>query len=240
MKATAEALKQLGASLVDIELPHAHYSVATYYLVAPSEASSNLARYDGAHYGFRAELPPSDASLESMYSLSRSQGFGAEVKRRIMLGTFALSSGYCDEYYKKALEVRRLIYDDYQQAFSQVDCVLGPTTPSTAFRLGEKVDDPVQMYLEDLFTVGANLAGIPALSLPAGKSPAGLPVGAQLQGPPLSESRLLAIAHQLQQQGFSLPAQRSNSVMYPWLFLSSNLLSDPTKDYETEKNGNQS
>lgn len=197
VKATAESLKKLGATLVDVELPHSKYSVATYYLVAPSEASSNLARYDGAHYGFRAELATKDASLESMYCLSRSQGFGAEVKRRIMLGTFALSSGYCDEYYKKASQVRRLIYDDYRQAFAQVDCVLGPTTPSTAFKLGEKIDDPVQMYLEDLFTVGANLAGIPALSVPAGKSATGLPVGAQLQGPPLSESRLLAIAHQL-------------------------------------------
>lgn len=197
VKATAEALKKLGATLVDVELPHSKYSVATYYLVAPSEASSNLARYDGAHYGFRAELPASGTSLEAMYCLSRSQGFGAEVKRRIMLGTFALSSGYYDAYYKKALQVRRLIYDDYQAAFKQVECVLGPTTPSTAFRLGEKIDDPVQMYLEDLFTVGANLAGIPALSLPAGKSASGLPVGAQLQGPPLSESRLLAIAQQL-------------------------------------------
>ena len=203
---TAEALKRLGATLVDVELPHSNCSVATYYLVAPSEASSNLARYDGAHYGFRAELSPSDTSLEATYCLSRSQGFGAEVKRRIMLGTFALSSGYYDAYYKKALQVRRLIYEDYQAAFARVDCVLGPTTPSTAFRLGEKIDDPVQMYLEDLFTVGANLAGIPALSLPAGVSPNGLPVGAQLQGPPLSESRLMAIAHQLQLQGFSQPA----------------------------------
>lgn len=206
VKATADALRALGATLVDVELPHSKYSVATYYLVAPSEASSNLARYDGAHYGFRAELAKSDVSLEAMYCLSRSQGFGEEVKRRIMLGTFALSSGYYDAYYKKALQVRRLIYDDYQQAFAAVDCVLGPTTPSTAFRLGEKIDDPVQMYLEDLFTVGANLAGIPALSLPAGTSPTGLPVGAQLQGPPLSESRLLAIAHQLQKSGFSKPA----------------------------------
>lgn len=198
VKATAQALGKLGATLVDVELPHSKYSVATYYLVAPSEASSNLARYDGAHYGFRAELPAKEASLESMYCSSRSQGFGAEVKRRIMLGTFALSSGYYDDYYKKALQVRRLIYDDYVKAFAQVDCILGPTTPSTAFRLGEKIDDPVQMYLEDLFTVGANLAGISALSLPAGKSQSGLPVGAQLQGPPLSESRLLAIAHQFQ------------------------------------------
>ncbi len=200
VRATASALQQLGATLVDVELPHSQYSVATYYLVAPSEASSNLARYDGAHYGFRAALPSSDMSLESMYCLSRSQGFGAEVKRRIMLGTFALSSGYYDAYYKKALQVRRMIYDDYRQTFEKVDCILGPTTTSTAFRLGEKIDDPVQMYLEDLFTVGANLAGIPAMSLPVGKSSSGLPVGAQLQGPPLSESRLLAVAHQLQQQ----------------------------------------
>ncbi len=193
MNATADALKQLGASLVDVELPHSKYSVATYYLVAPSEASSNLARYDGAHYGYRAELPAKEASLEAMYCLSRSQGFGAEVKRRIMVGTFALSSGYYDAYYKKALQVRRLIYDDYKQAFEKVDCILGPTTPSTAFRLGEKIDDPVQMYLEDLFTVGANLAGIPALSLPAGKSPAGLPVGAQFARP--AAERIAIVGH---------------------------------------------
>ncbi|MCC6511758.1 MAG: Asp-tRNA(Asn)/Glu-tRNA(Gln) amidotransferase subunit GatA, partial [Pirellulaceae bacterium] len=136
VEATAAALRDLGATTVDVELPHAKYSVATYYLIAPSEASSNLARYDGAHYGYRAALPPKEASLEAMYCQTRSAGFGAEVKRRIMLGTFALSSGYYDAYYRKALQLRRLIYDDYQAAFASVDCVLGPTTPSTAFGIG--------------------------------------------------------------------------------------------------------
>lgn len=203
-QATA-ALRQLGAKVVDIELPHAAYSVATYYLIAPSEASSNLARYDGAHYGYRAELPTRETSLEAMYCRTRSEGFGAEVKRRIMLGTFALSSGYYDAYYRKALQLRRLIYDDYRQAFNSVDLVLGPVTPSTAFRLGEKVNDPVQMYLEDLFTVGANLAGIPAIAVPAGCSSNGLPLSIQLQGPPLCEARLLSAANQLQRSGFFTP-----------------------------------
>jgi len=205
VKLSSAALQALGAVLVDIELPHAAYSVATYYLIAPSEASSNLARYDGAHYGYRAPLEPGEASLEAMYCRSRSAGLGAEVQRRIMLGTYALSSGYYDAYYRKALQLRRLIYADYQQAFQQVDVVLGPVAPATAFRLGEKVGDPVQMYLEDLFTVGANLAGIPAISVPAGQSAAGLPLAVQLQGPPLSEARLLATAHQLQHAGFFMP-----------------------------------
>jgi aspartyl-tRNA(Asn)/glutamyl-tRNA(Gln) amidotransferase subunit A len=201
----ADALRSLGASIVDVELPHAAYSVATYYLIAPSEASSNLARYDGARYGFREQLAAGDASLESMYCRSRSAGFGAEVQRRIMLGTFALSSGYYDAYYRKALELRRLIYEDYRRAFESVDLILGPVTPSPAFRIGEKLDDPVQMYLEDLFTVGANLAGIPAISIPAGANAAGLPLACQLQGKPLSESRLLSAAHQLQHAGFFSP-----------------------------------
>jgi aspartyl-tRNA(Asn)/glutamyl-tRNA(Gln) amidotransferase subunit A len=201
----AKALGDLGATLVDIELPHADYAVATYYLIAPSEASSNLARYDGAHYGYRAELAGSDATLETMYCRTRSEGFGAEVQRRIMLGTFALSSGYYEAYYKKALQLRRLIYEDYRRAFESVDMLLGPVAPSTAFRLGEKLGDPVQMYLEDLFTVGANLAGVPAVAVPAGQNDAALPLAIQLQGPPLSESRLLAAAHQLQQAGFFSP-----------------------------------
>ncbi|MFO1063257.1 MAG: Asp-tRNA(Asn)/Glu-tRNA(Gln) amidotransferase subunit GatA [Pirellulales bacterium] len=194
--------KQAGAQIVEVELPHADASVPTYYVIAPCEASSNLARYDGAHYGFRAELKGSDASLENMYCRSRSQGFGSEVKRRIMLGTFALSAGYYDAYYRKALQVRRLISQDYRSAFEQVDFILGPTTASTAFKLGEKLDDPVQMYLEDLYTVGANLAGIPALSIPAPGTSGGLPIGIQLQGPPLSEAGLLAAAHYLESAGF--------------------------------------
>ncbi|MGN6547989.1 MAG: amidase family protein, partial [Aureliella sp.] len=207
----AVSFRGLGATLVDVELPHADYAVATYYLIAPSEASSNLARYDGAHYGYRAQLAGSEASLEAMYCRTRSEGFGAEVQRRIMLGMFALSSGYIDDYYGQALRVRRMIYEDYRKAFESVDMILGPVAPSTAFRLGEKLSDPVQMYLEDLFTVGANLAGVPAIAIPAGLSNATdgappMPLSIQLQGPPLSESRLLSAAHQLQQAGFFSPS----------------------------------
>lgn len=195
-----QMLTSLGAQIVDVHLPHTKYAVATYYIVAPCEASSNLARYDGVHYGFR-ELgdPKSAAPLDAMIARSRSRGFGDEVKRRIMLGTFALSAGYYDAYYKKAMQVRRLIADDYRAAFEQVDILLGPVTPTTAFRLGEKIDDPVQMYLCDLFTVGANLAGIPALSIPAGFADGGLPVAIQLQGSALNEAKLLNVAYQLQQ-----------------------------------------
>lgn len=202
----SEALKELGAELVDVHLPHTEYSVPAYYVVAPSEASGNLSRYDGVHYGFR-ELAASseDSPLDAMIAHSRSQGFGAEVKRRIMLGTFALSSGYYDAYYKKALQVRRLIAQDYQQAFAEVDVLLGPVTPTPAFGLGERLDDPIQMYLGDLFTVGANLAGIPALSLPAGLTDAKLPLAIQLQGPALGEGTLLNVAHQLQVAQFFEP-----------------------------------
>ncbi|MCA9134656.1 MAG: Asp-tRNA(Asn)/Glu-tRNA(Gln) amidotransferase GatCAB subunit A, partial [Planctomycetales bacterium] len=175
-----------------------------YYLVAPSEASGNLSRYDGVHYGFRSSdaSSSSDSPLDAMIARSRSQGFGPEVQRRIMLGTFALSAGYYDAYYKKALQVRRLIANDYQQAFDRVDLLLGPVTPTPAFALGEKVDDPVQMYLEDLFTVGANLAGVPGLSLPCGVNEQGLPLAIQLQAPVLGEARLLNAGYQLQQEGF--------------------------------------
>lgn len=197
--------RRLGFEVLDVEMPHLKYSIATYYIIAPSEASSNLSRYDGAHYGFRAEMDQSRKSamtagklqspLIEMYNQTRSQGFGAEVRRRIMLGTYTLSAGYYDAYYKKALKVRRLIRQDYDAAFEKVDVLLGPTTPTPPFLIGEKVDDPVQMYLEDLFTVGANLAGIPALSIPVGTTSHGLPIGMQLQGPTLSESKLLQIAN---------------------------------------------
>ncbi len=204
-----QALQDLGADIVDVHLPHTRYSVATYYLVAPCEASGNLERYDGVHYGYRSSLEASAAMgsataspLDAMIARSRSQGFGAEVKRRIMLGTFALSAGYYDAYYKKALQVRRLIAGDYRQAFEKVDVLLGPVTPTPAFGIGEKVNDPVQMYLEDLFTVGANLAGVPGLSLPAGFTDSGLPTAVQLQGPALGEGRLLNVAFQLQTAGF--------------------------------------
>lgn len=205
--AAIEEYKRLGCQIVDVTMPHTKYSIATYYIIAPSEASSNLSRYDGAHYGFRAAIKAGAAAagpatktspLIEMYSQSRSQGFGPEVRRRIMLGTYTLSEGYYDAYYKKALKVRRLIRQDYDKAFEQVDVLLGPTTPTPPFRIGEKVDDPVQMYLEDLFTVGANLAGIPALSMPIGMTKSGLPIGMQMQGPPLSESRLLHIANAYQ------------------------------------------
>jgi aspartyl-tRNA(Asn)/glutamyl-tRNA(Gln) amidotransferase subunit A len=194
-----DVYKKLGFRIVELVLPHHRYAIPTYYIVAPSEASSNLSRFDGAHYGFRATVDKTTAAGESalvaMYKHSRSQGFGIEVKRRIMLGTYTLSAGYYDAYYLKALRVRRLIRNDYDRAFESVDAILGPTTPTPAFRLGEKVNDPVQMYLEDLYTVSANLAGIPAVSIPNGLHSTGLPLGMQLQGAPLSEAKLLSIAN---------------------------------------------
>jgi aspartyl-tRNA(Asn)/glutamyl-tRNA(Gln) amidotransferase subunit A len=196
-RATEESLRcfeSLGATLVDVELPHAKYGVAAYYIVAPCEASSNLARYDGAHYGLRADVN----NLDDMYTQSRAAGLGTEVKRRIMLGTFALSEGYSSRYYLKALQVRRLIRSDFDNAFEQVDVIVGPTTPTTAFPIGEKTDDPLAMYLGDLFTVGANLAGIAGVSVPGGFSPEGLPVGLHLQGPAFSEAKLLRVAHMYQ------------------------------------------
>ena len=206
-----QALTELGAQIFDVHLPHTQYSVATYYLVAPSEASGNLSRYDGVHYGYRQlgasnAASPLDASpLDAMIARSRSAGFGPEVKRRIMLGTFALSAGYYDANYKKALQVRRLIANDYHEAFKQVDVLLGPVTPTTAFGVGEKVNDPVQMYLEDLFTVGANLAGVPGLSIPAGQDAGGMPIGLQFQAPVLAEAQLLQVAYQLQRAEFFKP-----------------------------------
>lgn len=185
---------EAGAEIVDVRLPHSRYWVPTYYVIAPCEASSNLSRYDGAHYGHRAaelDAAAAEGPLGSMYRRSREQGFGAEVKRRIMVGTYALSAGYVGRYYHQALKVRRLIRGDFDAAFAQADLLLGPVTPTPAFRLGEKLDDPIQMYLCDLFTVGANLAGLPALSLPAGQDPDGLPVAIQLQAPPLEEPRLI-------------------------------------------------
>ena len=211
--ASTDVFKELGAEIVDVDLPHSNYWVPTYYVIAPSEASSNLSRYDGAHYGHRTssltpEIPhldPEEAAkgktlgpLVTNYCRSRAEGFGAEVKRRIMVGTYALSEGYADEYYNQALKVRRLIKGDYDAAFTQCDLLLGPVTPTPAFKLGDKVDDPLQMYLCDLFTVGANLAGVPAISLPAGFDPAGLPIGLQLQAPVLEEARLLFAANAFQ------------------------------------------
>ena len=184
----------LGARLVDISLPHAHLAIPAYYVIAPAEASSNLARYDGVRYGHRCADPQ---SLEDLYVRSRGEGFGAEVRRRILVGTYALSAGYYDAYYLRALRARRVIADDFARAFESVDLVAGPTAPTVAFKLGEKTSDPLAMYAADVNTVAVNLAGLPAISIPAGFSE-GLPVGLQLVAPAFAESRLLAAAHQLQ------------------------------------------
>jgi aspartyl-tRNA(Asn)/glutamyl-tRNA(Gln) amidotransferase subunit A len=188
-------LEKLGARLVDVSLPYAHHAIATYYIVATAEASSNLARFDGVRYGLRSA---GSADLRHMYGESRDLGFGAEVKRRIILGTFVLSSGYYDAYYLQAQKVRTLIRRDFDAAFASCDAVATPTTPGTAFRLGEKTDDPLQMYLADIFTVPANLAGIPGLSIPCGFS-GGLPVGLQLLGRPFDEASLLRLGHAFEQ-----------------------------------------
>jgi len=190
-KRTIEILKDLGAQIRDISLPHTPYSVATYYIIAPAEASSNLARYDGVKYGFRAE---GGRDLLDMYKQTRSLGFGDEVKRRIIIGTYVLSSGYYDAYYKKASQVRALIRHDFDQAFTQCDVILTPTTPTVAFGIGEKRDDPMQMYLSDIFTISANLAGIPGISIPAGMSTEGLPIGMQFLAGPFQEGRLIQVA----------------------------------------------
>lgn len=192
-------LEAAGATVSTVELPHSRYSVATYYLIAPSEASSNLARYDGIHYGHRSEqFDPQNDNLVDLYCQSRAEGFGAEVKRRIMLGTYALSAGYYDAYYLKALKVRRRIREDYDKAFEQVDVIAGPVAPTTAFRIGEKADDPLAMYLSDIYTISANLAGIPGISVPCGQDSGGLPIGLQLQAPAFAESTLLQAAAALE------------------------------------------
>jgi aspartyl-tRNA(Asn)/glutamyl-tRNA(Gln) amidotransferase subunit A len=192
-----DQLRELGAHLVDIELPHAPYAIATYYVVATAEASSNLARYDGVRYGFRAE---GARDLREMYEKTRSQGFGAEVKRRIMLGTYVLSAGYYDAYYLKAQQVRTLVRRDYDHAFQAVDAVAMPTSPTPAFRIGEKIEDPLSLYLTDVFTVSANLAGLPGVSVPCGLTPNRLPVGLQLTGRPFDEATLLRIADAYERQ----------------------------------------
>ena len=189
------ALDRGGFPISEIQLPHDHFSIAAYYLVATAEASANLARYDGVRYGHRSA---STTDLESLYRRTRTEGFGEEVKRRIMLGTFALSSGYYDAYYRKASQVRRLLRDDFMGAFQEVDIILGPVTPTPPFKLGEKVEDPLEMYLSDVFTVSTNLAGLPGLSLPAAFSRNGLPIGVQLLARPFAESSLLQVAHFLE------------------------------------------
>ena len=188
-------LEAAGAQLRPIELPHEEFAVATYYVIATAEASSNLARYDGVRYGFRAE----SNDLADMYANTRSGGFGNEVKRRILLGTFVLSAGYYDAYYGRAQCVRTLLCKDFNQAFADVDILVGPTTPSTAFAIGEKADNPLEMYLSDVFTVTANLAGLPGISVPCGQDDAGLPVGLQIIGPALGEAKILKAARLVEQ-----------------------------------------
>jgi len=197
-----EAMAAAGATLVDIELPYAGAAIPVYYLVATAEASSNLARYDGVRYGFRAQPPAGarDQSLRTMYARTRALGFGPEVKRRIMLGTYVLSAGYYDAYYLKAQQVRTLIRRDYERAFERVDVVAMPTSPTPAFKLGERVSDPLQMYLADVFTVSANLAGLPAISVPCGFTASRLPIGLQLTGRLFDEATLLAAAHVYERQ----------------------------------------
>jgi aspartyl-tRNA(Asn)/glutamyl-tRNA(Gln) amidotransferase subunit A len=223
VQAAVKVYESLGAQVKEVSLPHSGYGIATYYIIAPSEASSNLARYDGVHYGYRCDekkmladlaaekealekagdepgLDKLDNALIRMYRQSRSEGFGPEVKRRIMLGTYTLSAGYYDAYYLKALKVRRLIRADYDAAFQEVDFIVGPTTPNPAFKIGEKTDDPLAMYLEDLYTVTTNLAGIPGMSIPCGFTASGLPIGLQLQGKPFDEAGLLRAAYAYQQK----------------------------------------
>ncbi len=195
IKAAIEEFEGLGARVLDIDLPNTHLSIPAYYVVAPAECSSNLARFDGVRYGYRCA---DAADLHDLYCRSRGEGFGAEVKRRIMIGTYALSAGYYDAYYLKAQQIRRLIRDDYARAFERVDVVMGPTSPSVAFKLGEKTGDPITMYLSDIYTISVNLAGLPGMSIPAGFAE-GLPVGLQLIGRHYGEARLLNIAHRYQQ-----------------------------------------
>jgi aspartyl-tRNA(Asn)/glutamyl-tRNA(Gln) amidotransferase subunit A len=196
VESVIDLYRELGAEIVDIELPHAGYAIAVYYIIATAEASSNLARFDGVRYGFRAEEAP---ELRQMYRKTREEGFGPEVKRRIMLGTYVLSAGYYDAYYRKAQQVRTLIKNDFLSAFERCDAFITPTAPTPAFAIGEKVDDPLAMYLNDIYTVTANLAGVPGISVPCGLSSERLPIGFQLVGPYWSEPTLLKLAHAYEQ-----------------------------------------
>ena len=195
IEAALDELKELGASVIEVHLPNTGLSVPSYYVIAPAEASSNLSRYDGVRYGYRA---PEYEDLADMYCKTRAQGFGTEVKRRILIGTYVLSHGYYDAYYLKAQRIRRLIARDFTDAFRRCDVIAGPVTPTVAFALGAKISDPVQMYLNDIYTIAANLAGLPAMSIPCGFGSEGLPVGLHLVGNYFAEARLLGIAHQFQ------------------------------------------
>ncbi len=196
VRAAVRRLEALGAAVEEVSLPHTPYAIAAYYLIATAEASSNLARYDGTRYGLRVDR---GEGLLDMYQRTRAQGFGTEVKRRIMLGTYALSAGYYDAYYEKAQKVRTLIRRDFEQVFATCHAIITPTAPTTAFRLGEKVTDPLQMYLSDIFTISVNLAGLPALSLPCGFDAAGLPIGLQIVGRPFDESTVFTVAYAYEQ-----------------------------------------
>jgi aspartyl-tRNA(Asn)/glutamyl-tRNA(Gln) amidotransferase subunit A len=197
VEAGIDLFKKLGCELVDIRMPHTDYAIATYYIIATAEASSNLARYDGVRYGLRAD----DPTLIGMYRKTRGAGFGPEVKRRIVLGTYVLSAGYYDDYYLKGQKVRALIAQDFRDAFTKVDGIVTPTSPIPAFKLGEKTNDPLQMYLADIYTVTGSLAGVPGLSVPCGKTPENLPVGLQIFGPAFGEARVLQLAHAFEQAG---------------------------------------
>ena len=187
--------KKMGCDVVEVTLPNMRLSVPVYYVLAPAEASSNLARYDGVRYGHRAS---NYGDLDDMYGQTRAEGFGAEVKRRILIGTYVLSHGYYDAYYIRAQKLRRLIAQDFTAAFDKCDVIMGPTSPTTAFRLGEKASDPLQMYLSDIYTIAVNLAGLPGLSTPCGFDAAGLPVGLQIIGGYFREAQILNVAHQFQ------------------------------------------
>ena len=194
IKEPKKTLEKGGAKLKNISLPHTKYALPAYYIIAPAEASSNLARYDGVKYGFRAN----GENLIDMYEKTRSEGFGAEVQRRIMIGTYVLSSGYYDAYYLKAQKVRQLIKNDFDKVFEGVDAILTPSTPSSAFKIGEKTDDPVSMYLNDIFTVPINLAGLPAISIPAGIDAKGYPLGLQIIGKAFDEQNIFNIAYTME------------------------------------------
>ena len=199
-KALADAInvyKGLGAEIIEIDMPHLDYAIAAYYVIATAEASSNLARYDGVHYGHRSK---NAKDYIEVYTKSRAEGFGKEVKRRIMLGTYALSSGYYDAYYLKALKVRNLIRGDFTKAFEKCDCIMMPVAPTTAFKIGEKIDNPLQMYLSDIYTIAANLAGVPAISIPCGFDADNLPIGLQILSPAFTEDKLLRIARMFEKQ----------------------------------------